>query len=83
MKHKYALMLTGAFIATGIVASAQVTTSGIRGTVKDEQNTIVPGAIGIYTVKENGQTVFPKEAFMKSVNSSSTWGMQIGLRYTF
>ncbi|MNU16959.1 hypothetical protein D3C71_51330 [compost metagenome] len=45
MKHKYALMLTGAFIASGIVASAQVTTSGIRGTVKDEQNAIVPGAI--------------------------------------
>ncbi|MNS54025.1 hypothetical protein D3C72_868050 [compost metagenome] len=40
-------------------------------------------SFNMLTVKENGQTVFPKKAFMKSVNSSSTWGMQIGLRYTF
>ncbi|RQO30915.1 cell envelope biogenesis protein OmpA [Taibaiella sp. KBW10] len=40
-------------------------------------------SFNMLTVKENGQTVFPKKAFMKSVNSTSTWGMQLGVRYTF
>lgn len=40
-------------------------------------------SFNMLTVKENGQTVFPKKAFMKTINSTSTWGMQLGIRYTF